>query len=157
MTERIKDIVVGIVLAVLAYLKPIEGELTSLMIIFLLNFIFGYLSDMIANGNDFSLKKAVTCIGHATVFFVLCASVYAIGKMKDQMNGSIQCVSFISYLILWFYGLNILRNLRLIFKKGTPPWYVVSILYYILRFKFVNKIPFLSDYLNSTNKKGESI
>lgn len=48
MADRIKDIVVGVVLALLAYLKPIEGELSSLMIVFTLNFIFGYLSGMIA-------------------------------------------------------------------------------------------------------------
>lgn len=154
MADRIRDIVVSVVLAVLAYLKPIEGELTSLMIIFFLNFVFGYLSDMIANGQDFSLKKAVVCIGHATAFFVLCAAVYIIGRLKGQMSGSIQCVSFISYLVLWFYGLNILRNLKLIFKQGTPPWYVVSVLYYILRFKFVDKVPYLASYLNLSNEKG---
>ena len=77
MADRIKDIVVGVVLALLAYLKPIEGELSSLMIVFTLNFIFGYLSGMIAKGENFELKKAVVCIGHATVFFVLCAAVYA--------------------------------------------------------------------------------
>ena len=154
MAERIKDIVVSVVLAVLAYLKPIEGELTSLMIIFFLNFVFGYLSDMIANGKDFSLKKAVVCIGHATAFFVLCAAVYVIGRLKGQMEGSIQCVSFISYLVLWFYGLNILRNLKIIFKEGTPPWYVVSVLYYVLRFKFIDKIPHLASYLNISSEKG---
>lgn len=120
MADRIKDIVVGVVLALLAYLKPIEGELSSLMIVFTLNFIFGYLSGMIAKGENFELKKAVVCIGHATVFFVLCAAVYAIGRFKGQMEGSVQCVSFISYLVLWFYGCNILKNLKQIFKKGTP-------------------------------------
>ena len=59
MADRIKDIVVGVVLALLAYLKPIEGELSSLMIVFTLNFIFGYLSGMIAKGENFELKKAV--------------------------------------------------------------------------------------------------
>ena len=113
MADRIKDIVVGVVLALLAYLKPIEGELSSLMIVFTLNFIFGYLSGMIAKGENFELKKAVVCIGHATVFFVLCAAVYAIGRFKGQMEGSVQCVSFISYLVLWFYGCNILEEERL--------------------------------------------
>ena len=140
MADRIKDIVVGVVLALLAYLKPIEGELSSLMIVFTLNFIFGYLSGMIAKGENFELKKAVVCIGHATVF-------------KGQMEGSVQCVSFISYLVLWFYGCNILKNLKQIFKKGTPPWYVVSFLYYLMRFKFIEKIPYLSDYLNYTEKE----
>lgn len=153
MADRIKDIVVGVVLALLAYLKPIEGELSSLMIVFALNFIFGYLSGMIAKGENFELKKAVVCIGHATVFFVLCAAVYAIGRFKGQMEGSVQCVSFISYLVFWFYGCNILKNLKLIFRKGTPPWYVVSFLYYLMRFKFIEKIPYLSDYLNYAEKE----
>lgn len=153
MADRIKDIVVGVVLALLAYLKPIEGELSSLMIVFTLNFIFGYLSGMIAKRENFELKKAVVCIGHATVFFVLCAAVYAIGRFKGQMEGSVQCVSFISYLVLWFYGCNILKNLKQIFRKGTPPWYVVSFLYYLMRFKFIEKIPYLSDYLNYTEKE----
>ena len=133
--------------------KPIEGELSSLMIVFTLNFIFGYLSGMIAKGENFELKKAVVCIGHTTVFFVLCAAVYAIGRFKGQMEGSVQCVSFISYLVLWFYGCNILKNLKQIFRKGTPPWYVVSFLYYLMRFKFIEKIPYLSDYLNYTEKE----
>lgn len=110
---------------------------------------------MIAKGENFELKKAVVCIGHATVFFVLCAAVYAIGRFKGQMEGSVQCVSFISYLVLWFYGCNILKNLKLIFRKGTPPWYVVSFLYYLMRFKFIEKIPYLSDYLNYEEKDGK--
>ena len=155
MADRIKDIIVGVVPAILAYLKPIEGELSSLMIVFVLNFVFGYLSGMIAKGENFELKKAVVCIGHATVFFVLCAAIYVIGRLKGQMEGSVQCVSFISYLVLWFYGCNILKNLKQIFKKGTPPWYVVSFLYYLMRFKFIEKIPYLSDYLNYEEKEGK--
>ena len=99
------------------------------------------------------LFRSVVCIGHATVFFVLCAAVYAIGRFKGQMEGSVQCVSFISYLVLWFYGCNILKNLKQIFKKDTPPWYVVSFLYYLMRFKFIEKIPYLSDYLNYAEKE----
>jgi len=153
MADKVKDIIIGVVLAILAYLRPIEGELSSLMIVFVLNFIFGYLSGMIAKGENFELKKAVVCIGHATVFFVLCAAVYAIGRFKGQMTGSVQCVSFISYLVLWFYGCNILKNLKLIFKKDTPPWYVVSFLYYLMRFKFIEKIPYLTAYFNYAEKE----
>lgn len=153
MADKVKDIIISVVLAILAYLKPIEGELSSLMIVFVLNFIFGYLSGMIAKGENFELKKAVVCIGHATVFFVLCAAVYVIGRLKGQMTGSVQCVSFISYLVLWFYGCNILKNLKLIFKKGTPPWYVVSFLYYLMRFKFIEKIPYLTAYFNYAEKE----
>lgn len=153
MVDKLKDVIIGVFFAILAYLKPIEGELSSLIIVFTLNFVFGYLSGMIAKGEDFEFKKAIVCIGHAAVFFVLCAAVYVIGRFKGQMEGSVQCVSFISYSILWFYGCNILKNLKQIFKRDTPPWYVVSFIYYLMRFKFIEKIPYLSDYLNYVEKE----
>jgi hypothetical protein len=152
MFEQIKQMVVGIIIAVLAYLKPIEGELWSLFLVFFLNFLFGYLSGMIANGEEWDFKKALRCVGEATVFFVLCTAIYAIGRLKGQMDGAVQCVSFVTYLVIYFYGLNILKNCKKIFKKDTAPWHVVSALYFVLRLKFVEHIPFLSEYLNSKDK-----
>lgn len=156
MVEQVKNVIIGILLAILAYLEPIEGELQTLFLVFFLNFLFGYLSGMV-KGEDFSLKKAVVCIGHATVFFVLCAAVYVVGRLKGQMSGAVQCVSFITYLIMYFYGLNILRNCKKIFKEDTPPWHVVNVLYYILRFKFIEKIPYLSSYLDMSKDEAEAI
>lgn len=152
MFEQIKQMVIGIIIAVLAYLKPIEGELWSLFLVFFLNFLFGYLSGMIANGEEWDFKKALRCVGEATVFFVLCTAIYAIGRLKGQMDGAVQCVSFVTYLVIYFYGLNILKNCKKIFKKDTAPWHVVSALYFVLRLKFVERIPFLSEYLNSKDK-----
>lgn len=148
MLEQIKNVLVGILLSVLAYLKPIEGELWSLFLIFFLNFLFGYLSGMIANGEEWQNKKALRCVGEATVFFVLCTAIYAIGRLKGQMGGAVQCVSFVTYVVIYFYGLNVLKNCKHIFKEETAPWHVVSWLYYVLRFKFIERIPYLSDYLN---------
>ena len=155
MVEQAKNMIAGIVLSILAYLEPIDGELKSLFLVFFLNFIFGYLSGMV-KGEDFSLKKALVCIGHAAIFFVLCASVYVIGKAKGQMAGAVQCVSFITYLVLYFYSLNILKNCKKIFKEDTAPWHVVNTLYFILRFKFIEQIPYLRDYLD-TQKNDPSI
>lgn len=154
MIEQIKNVLISIIIAIIAYLKPIEGELESLFLVFFLNFLFGYLSGMV-KGEDFSLKKALTCIGHATIFFILCGAVYLIGRLKGQMNGAIQCVSFITYLVIYFYSLNILRNCKIIFKENTPPWYVADTLYFILRFKFIEHIPYLKDYLDTSKKTSE--
>ena len=156
MVEQVKNVIIGILLAILAYLEPIEGELQTLFLVFFLNFLFGYLSGMV-KGEDFSLKKALVCIGHATVFFVLCAAVYVVGRLKGQMSGAVQCVSFITYLIMYFYGLNILRNCKKIFKEDTPPWHVVNALYFILRFKFIEHIPYLSSYLDMGKDVAEAI
>lgn len=146
--EQAKHLLVGVLLSVLAYLRPIEGELWSLFLIFALNFLFGYLSGMIAKGEDFQIKKALRCVGEATAFFVLCMAIYVIGRLKGQMEGATQCVSFVVYLVLYFYGLNILKNFQKMLKRGTAPAQVVGALYWVLRFKFVERIPMLKEYLN---------
>ena len=155
MTEQIKNVIIGIILAILAYLEPIEGELQTLFLVFFLNFLFGYISGMV-KGEDFDLKKALTCVLHAAIFFLLCAAIYVVGRLKGQMAGAVQCVSFITYLVIYFYGLNILRNLKKIFKDNTPPWHVVNTLYFILRFKFIEHIPYLSDYLDKQGEKEDN-
>jgi glucan phosphoethanolaminetransferase (alkaline phosphatase superfamily) len=155
MTEQIKNVIISVILAILAYLEPIEAELQTLFLVFFLNFLFGYISGMV-KGEDFSLKKALICVLHAAIFFVLCAAVYIVGRLKGQMAGAVQCVSFITYLVIYFYGLNILRNLKKIFKENTPPWHVVNTLYFILRFKFIEHIPYLSEYLDKQCEKTEN-
>lgn len=153
MVGHLKDLLIGVILAIVAFLEPIQGELETLFLIFFCNFLFGYLSGMIANNEEFDFKKALRCIGEAAVFFVLCMAVYAMGRFKGQPQGAIQCVSFITYVVMYFYGLNILKNCKKIFREGTTPWHVVAFLYYVLRFKFIEKIPYLENYLNVGNEK----
>ncbi|MCH3994164.1 MAG: hypothetical protein LKE54_03765 [Prevotella sp.] len=156
MVDALKNTLIGIALAVLAYLRPLEGELMSLFLIFFANFTAGYLSGMIANKEEFELKKAARCVGEATVFFVFCTSIYAIGKFKHEEAGALQCVSFVTYVIIYFYTTNILKNLIKMFKEGTTPWMIFSFLYFVFRFKFVEKIPYLKSYLN-INENEKSI
>ena len=153
MANFLREALASIVLAVIAYLKPIEAELWTLFLIFFTNFLFGYLAGMIANNEEWDNKKAMRCVGEATLFFILCTTIYAIGRLKGQMQGALQCVSFITYVIIYFYGLNVLRNCKKIFRKDTAPWLVVAFLYYVLRFKFVEKIPFLQGFLNISSEE----
>lgn len=148
MANTIREVITGILIALLAFIKPLEAELWTLFMIFFTNFLFGYLSDMIANNAEWDNKKAIRCVGEAALFYALCLVVFVTGKLKGQEEGALQCVSFITYVIIYFYGLNVLRNCKKIFIEETTPWYVVSFLYYVLRFKFIEKIPFLKDFLS---------
>ena len=155
MIEHIRHLLAGIAIALLAFLRPIGDELLSLIIVFVLNFFVGVMAGMIANHEDFDLKKAFRCIAEATVFFVLCCAIYAVGNLKQQHDGALQCVSCITWLVIYCYSLNILKNLKKVFRRDTAPYMIVSFLYYVLKFKFVERIPFMSDYLNFT--KHESV
>lgn len=93
MLEQFRSLLVGITLAVLAFLKPIDGELTSLLLVFFLNFVFGYLSGMIANREDFDLKKALRCggenaAGHEDAQAVPSGSGNEVGERQVGNDGS---------------------------------------------------------------------
>ncbi|MFS2596609.1 phage holin family protein [Bacteroides fragilis] len=147
-----KNLFVGLLTGLAAYLNPISGDIKSLVILFFFNFLFGLAAGLLANNESFSLKKAFRCIIEAMVFFLLVAAIYFIGDHKGNPDGALQCVSFITYSIFYFYGVNILRNLKLMATSGTAFYKVVSFLYYVVSVEFIKHIPFLTNYQKEATK-----
>lgn len=152
--ENIRTVVVSFLAAIGAYLNPVNGELKSLLAIFMLNFVFGYLAGMLANHERFMIKKAMRCIGEATIFFVLVCSLYFIGEHKGNTEGAMQCISFVTYVVFYFYMLNILRNILFLTKKGSTAYNAISLIYYLFSVEFIRNIPAVEKYLNIHRKNG---
>lgn len=153
--EYIRNFIVGLITGITAYLNPINGEIQSLLAVFFLNFVFGLLTALLANGEHFSFKKAWKCVLEATVLFVLICSIYFIGEHKGNAAGALQCVSFITYSVFYFYGVNIFRNLTILLPDTSIAYKVVSFIYYIISVEFVKKIPHLQEYLSLNAKSDE--
>ena len=145
--SEVKVVIVNIITAVLGFLAPIQDFMVAIVILFILNFIFGLIADMVTGG-IWSWRKAFRFILHCFVFFVLAAAVFTCGRFMHNESGAVQCVSYICYVTIYIYAVNILRNLRHMLKEGTDMYKVIDILYYILTLKVVDKIPFLGEYLN---------
>lgn len=146
--EYIKTLFVSVTTCVAAFLHPISGDVYSLFIIFVLNFVFGLANGLIVHDEKFKFKKAFRCVCEAAVFFVLVAAIFAIGWLKGNETGSLQCVSFVVYSVLYFYSVNILGNLKELFPEGSVAHSVVSWLYYFVSAEFVKAIPHLYEYLS---------
>lgn len=145
--NEVKVVIVNIITAVLGFLAPIQDFMVAIVILFILNFIFGLIADMVTGG-IWSWRKAFRFILHCFVFFVLAAAVFTCGRFMHNESGAVQCVSYICYVTIYIYAVNILRNLRHMLLEKSGMWRVVDILYYLLTLKVVDKIPFLSEYLN---------
>lgn len=150
-----RTLISGLIASVLGFLEPIVGDVFALLTIFVLNFAFGLLADRIVNGKDFDFKKAWRCIVEATIFFLIVTCIYLVGKLKDQDEAAVQCVSSVSYVVIYFYTTNILRNIKKFLKTGTPAYKVVDFLYFLLSFEVVQKIPVLKEYLEQDKGKEE--
>ena len=150
MWDKIKSFISVVLLYILAYIRPVENEVVALFIILGLNFLFGYLSGMIANHEEFDWKKFFRCILEGACMVIICVGVFVIGRLKHHEETAATLVSWCTYVMIYCYSLNIFKNLKKIFIFGTAPWLVVAFFYYVLRFKFIEKIPFLATFINFT-------
>lgn len=150
--ESLRTFVVSIVTALAAYFSPIEGEFQGLIILFSVNFISGLLAAILVDNDKFRFKKAFRCIAELTCLMAFIAAMYSIGERKNDVEGTLQLVSFVSYVVVWFYSQNILRNLKSLFKTGTMH-FICAFLYYIVSVEFIKRIPYLQQYFDIENER----
>ncbi len=143
----VKAAIIGILSEMLAFFAPIGGNFIAMVWLFALNFLFGMLADVLA-GREFSMRKAIACISHATLFFALCASLYGIGyfqHMKSDILG--QCVSSFCWILVYCYSTNIVRNVRSMLRNDAPAYRAVDLLYNALTLAFVKTLPFVAEII----------
>ncbi|MEG2856304.1 phage holin family protein [Bacteroides sp.] len=152
MIEHFKTLFIGMLTGIWAYLNPVGGDIKSLIAVFVLNFLFGLFAGLLANNESFNLRKAFRCVIEAAAFFLLICAVYFAGDHKGNPGGALQCVSFITYSVFYFYGVNILRNMKQVLSPTGAAYKVVAFLYYVLSVEFIKNIPYLSNYQTKQNE-----
>jgi hypothetical protein len=148
----LKTFMMNIISALWAFFLPIHEFMYAIIALFTLNFMAGLMDDVIKQ-QPWSFRKAVQFFVHCVVFFVLAASIYICGHYMHNDEGAITVVSYLCYAAFFFYGTNIIRNLRNISLIDSPMYRLLDFIYYVLTFKIVEKIPYLSEYV--ARKRGE--
>lgn len=152
----IKCGIVGIATAIVTFLAPIANDLQAMMLLFLTNIVVGLLADIV-QGGKWEKKKMVNAVTSIIIFLLLVLFVYTIGYLKHEQEKAVVVVCYIGWVFIWFYGTNILRNLKQIFKEGTIESRIVSFLYDVMSLEVIKHIPFLQSYLaRTTNQNTES-
>lgn len=146
----LKGLWVFLVTLMTNFFQPIHDFLLVVFILFILNFLYGLLSD-ISKGIDFSLKKAFQSVWYVVGFMLLLFLSFAIGKKMHLEDSSVVAFSsWITWVVIYFYGTNILRNWKVI----QPQNEVVSFLYWVLSVKFIEKIKHLGEYFKKDKDNG---
>ena len=148
---NIKDFIMPILMGLLAFMHPITNFMIAAILLLALNYLFGLTADFV-NGAKWSLKKSFTAFIHAFILLGIIAFTFIIGHYMHNDNGALQCVSYFMYVAIYFFGLNILRNIRELLTKGSPMFMLVDFIYYVLSLQFSEKIPLLKDYLRHESK-----
>jgi phage-related holin len=142
--------------SILAYLKPISGDLQSLIALFAINFIVGLLNGLLVRGESFSYKKAWQCINEAVMFLMLICFAYFITERVENQTEGIRIISFFVWSIIYFYVVNIIRNLCGLFHHHPIAYRTLNFIYYIISIEFVKRLPELGDYLKKEKRDNEN-
>ena len=141
-----------IISGILSLLFPIMDFLYAMIVVFVLNYLFGWIAGMV-HGEKWSFKKSMVFFYHCAVFFVLTSALFITGRFMHNEGETVGVVKALCGIAIWFYATNIARNWQKMLVEGTTMYKVAGFVYYVLTLKMVDKIPYLSEYL----KKGGSI
>lgn len=145
--DSVKLIVTSLFANIAGLLFPIKNDIFGLVLLFSVNFVVGLLAD-IGNRRDWSFRKAFCFFRDATIYFVMVASIYMLGKFKGEEVAAVHCVSFMIYVAIYFYGTNILRNARLITNENSTLYRILDFLYYVMSLRVLERYTCLKDYFD---------
>lgn len=151
MMEDIKFAICSIVSGMLSLLVPIKDFMAAMVIVFSLNYVFGWIAGMV-NGEKWSFKKSMVFFYHCTIFFVLTAALFVTGHFMHNDGETLGVVKALCGIAIWFYACNIARNWHVMCIEGTTMYKISGFIYYILTLKMVDKVPYLSEYLKKGNQ-----
>ncbi len=142
MIDTIKNLFVTVASVLIGYFAPLGNIVFVIFFVFLLNCIFGLIAGLGVEGERFNLKKFFRCILETLVYYSIILSIYVVGEKMDNADGAIQCISGVTYAIIYFFSVNILRNAHKLLPKSRT----LQFLYYVLSFEVVKKIPYLQQF-----------
>ena len=147
--QEFKYVLCSLISGVFSLLFPIKDFMTAMLIVFFLNYVFGWVAGMV-HGEGWSFKKSMVFFYHCSIFFVLTASMYITGHYMHNEGETLGVVKALCGVAIWFYLTNIVRNWRLMLVEDTTMWKIAGFVYYVLTLKMVDKIPYLGEYIKST-------
>lgn len=147
----IRNLLASVFSVMFAYFAPIQNMVFVIFFVFAINCMAGMIAGIVAKHERFNLKKFFHCMLETFVFYVIVLSVFTIGEKMRNLDGAIQCITGVVYAILYFYGVNTLRNLNILFPESK----VIRFLFYVLSFEVVKKIPYMQQFINKEKEGGK--
>ncbi len=124
---------------------PVNDFLIAIMILASLNIIMGAIADY-----RWSFRKGFKAFIYLGGYLLLLILAVLLGRLMHlEESDIIAFTSWITWVMIWFYVVNILRNWGL----RQPDNKVIKFLYWVVSFKVVEKIKFLQEFNDKENGK----
>jgi len=147
--DIIKNIIITLLSALIAFLQPVQNAVYLLLFLFVVNLFVGIIHDIAINRAQFRFKKFIWACAELLIYISIVCSIYVVGYFQNDSIEAQYIIKVISYLFIYAYSTNILKNLLLI----RPDNLVLKFLYHVLSLAFVKRIPYLSDFLKQNENE----
>lgn len=147
--DDIRILFIGVFSAVYSFFAPITDYVFALTIVFLLDFLVGLISSILVNNEKFKFSKFRRCLIDIMVYFIIITSIYTVGKFTHKPDGAIQCASGVMFIVIYYYAVNIFRNLSILIPNNNS----INFIYYVLSFEILSKYPILKRFNEIKDKK----
>lgn len=151
--DAVKLFMSGLIGAIVTYLKPIYNPVTVLAFVFTLDILFGVMVDIILNKDRIRIKKFLISVAFLTLYLLIIASTFFIGKQMGDMNEALYIVKILTYVFSYFYVSNSIRNMRQLAPASKP----LAFLDYFIGLQVIKKLPELALFLGLTEKKDKKL
>lgn len=143
---EIKGLLIASMAALVSFFMPIGDFILAMIILFVINFGFGLLADIV-NGGGWKTKKAQQFFVQCFVFFVLAFCIFGIGEKMHAHEEAVCGVKYLCTIALWFFSVNIVRNWMNITPGRSVFHRMAYFVYYVLSVQFVERIPLLKRFI----------
>lgn len=147
--DILKTFIATCLSSVIAFLTPVQNAMSLLMLVALADMLCGLISDLRIHGIGFRFRKFFFALLCAAVYLFIVVMVYTVGWFQGDVRESLLVVKTVTYVMVYFYGTNILRNLKLL----LPASRVIAFLYYLIGLEFTRKFPELESFLKNEKKR----
>lgn len=142
----VKTLCIASFTIILNLLAPISNFLYVLGGLATLDIFAGLLADR----GQWQKQKAIKAFVYLCLYFILVILSFIVGVMMKQSPESMAAFSsWVTWVMNYFYIVNILRNLSIRFPDNK----VFAFLYWVVTVKFISKINFLEEFQMKQNKE----
>jgi len=131
-----------------AYFEPLRSAMFVLMFVFFLDMIIAIYADIVVNRKDFKPKKFLTAFFYVAIYLMIIVCVYIVGERMGDAEESLYVDKIVTYIFIYFYIVNILKNLRIIVPENRP----IAFLEFTFGLEFLKRIPNLDEFIRHENK-----
>ena len=147
-TGWVQAVFIAVIASMLDFFTPIEHFLIVIPVMATIDMFWGQAADDLR----FRKSKFFRTIVYLLIYLLILLIAFWIGIMMEQDKDSTKAfVSWITWVVVYCYGLNILKNMNTVYPDNK----VIAFLYWVGSVKFLSRVNYFEEYMKSVKNKEE--